>query len=131
MNNKLILFTGTLFALLAVIIGAFGAHGLEPRLSEQMLQRYHTAVDYQFYHSFALLITGLLHYIKPQKTLIFASIAFSIGILLFSGSLYAYAVSGIRAIAMITPIGGLSFICGWLLLLSMLRTLPNIYDSGK
>lgn len=131
MNDKLTLLAGATFALLAVIIGAFGAHGLEPHLSQQMLQRYHTAVDYQFYHSFALLITGVLHYLHPKKAFSYAAIAFCIGITLFSGSLYLYALSGIKAVAIITPFGGLSFIIGWFLLLLALRKFPISHKLGK
>ena len=125
MNAKHTLLLGGLSGLLAVMIGAFGAHGLEPYLSQQMLQRYHTAVDYQFYHALALVATGLLQLHSPSKSLVYAGIAFFTGILLFSGSLYAYSLSGIRSIAMITPLGGLAFIIGWLFFIRAATKLPK------
>ncbi len=112
---------GAFFGLLAVIIGAFGAHGLENSLSEHALARYHTGVEYQFYHVGALLIVGLLSSLvakQPSKQLALSGWFFIVGILLFSGSLYAYALTGNKTFGMITPIGGLGFIAGWIFLLS-------------
>lgn len=106
--------------MLAVILGAFGAHGLEKTLDVKMLQRFHTGVEYQFYHAFALLATGLLREHYKHKLLDYAGYAYIIGILLFSASLYIYALTGITAIAIITPFGGTAFIVGWLLLLLFL-----------
>lgn len=114
-----------LFGMLAVIFGAFGAHGLENRLDVAMLARFQTGVEYQFYHTFALLVVALLmtqaqaqsqtqKRSKPCTTaLTFAAWAFIVGIILFSGSLYSYALTGVRQFGMITPIGGLAFIVGW------------------
>lgn len=110
-NHFLLL--GVCFSMLAVIFGAFGAHALERIVPEQMLQRYHTGVDYQFYHAFALLVTGLLQLQFTHRALKLAGIAFVLGILLFSGSLYLYALTGIKTFGMITPVGGLAFIIGW------------------
>ena len=117
MNRFLLL--GTLFGMLAVIIGAFGAHGLEKIVSEHALQRFHTGVEYQFYHVGALLIIDLLsiQHKKPPKLLNISGLAFVLGIILFSGSLYLYALTGKTIFGMITPIGGLSFIVGWFCLL--------------
>ncbi|MEZ5537573.1 MAG: DUF423 domain-containing protein [Thiolinea sp.] len=111
------LLSGALFAMLAVMLGAFGAHGLEKILPEQMLQRYHTGVEYQFYHAFALLCVGLLRQHLHNKLLIASGISFIAGILLFSGSLYLYALSGNKLFGMITPLGGLSFTIGWVCLI--------------
>lgn len=110
--------TGALFGMLAVIIGAFGAHGLENMLTQHALQRYHTGVEYQFYHVFALLTVGLLSstYNKIPRTLKVSGISFIVGIILFSGSLYLYALTEITYFGMVTPIGGLGFIIGWLAL---------------
>ena len=109
---------GAAFGLLAVIIGAFGAHGLEKSLSPHALSRYHTGVEYQFYHVFALIFVGILKTEKASSSLLkYSVIAFSIGILLFSGSLYLYAITGITKFGMVTPLGGLAFIIGWLLLM--------------
>ena len=110
---------GAFFGMLAVIIGAFGAHGLENMLSTNALERYHTGVEYQFYHVGALLIIGILFNQdnkRHSRLLKFAGIAFTLGIILFSGSLYLYALTGIAKLGMITPFGGLAFIIGWFLL---------------
>jgi len=110
---------GALFGLLAVIIGAFGAHGLENTLSEHALARYHTGVEYQFYHVMALLILGVISssLSTTPKLVKLSGISFVAGILLFSGSLYLYALTGLTTFGMITPIGGLAFISGWISLL--------------
>ncbi len=110
------LLVASVLGMLAVILGAFGAHGLEKLVDARMLQRFHTGVEYQFYHTFALFAVGLLHGQLPARWLNYAGIAFITGIVLFSGSLYLYVLTGITAIAMITPIGGMAFIVGWLLL---------------
>ncbi len=103
--------------LLAVALGAFGAHALKTRLDETALSVYQTAVQYQFYHSLALLAVGLLCLWLPQSRLLPASgMAFLIGLLLFSGSLYILSFTGMRWLGAITPLGGLSFMVGWALL---------------
>lgn len=120
MKKNYFLITGALFGMLAVILGAFGAHGLEKTLDVKMLQRFHTGVEYQFYHAFALLATGLLREHYNHKLINYAGYAYIIGIILFSVSLYIYALTGITAIAIITPFGGTAFIVGWVLLLLFL-----------
>ncbi|MDF7808448.1 DUF423 domain-containing protein [Pontiellaceae bacterium B12219] len=113
---KLFLSLGAISGALGVIIGAFGAHGLKSKLSDQMLTVYQTGVQYHFYHTFALLAVGLLA-LKFQSGLLTSSgWSFLVGILLFSGSLYALSISGIKVLGAITPIGGLFFIIGWILL---------------
>jgi len=107
---------GAVFGLLAVVLGAFGAHGLEGTLSDHALARYHTGVEYQFYHVGALLIIGVLAPQLPSKLLTFAGFTFTAGIILFSGSLYVYALTGNKIFGMITPVGGLFFIIGWIIL---------------
>ena len=116
MNKFLLL--GAIFALFAVIIGAFGAHGLEQmQISEKMLARFDTAVEYQFYHAFGIIIIGLLSAQNNNSRLLnSAGVAFSVGIILFSGSLYSYVLTANKLFGMITPIGGLAFIFGWILL---------------
>ena len=94
----------------AVAIGAFGAHGLREKLSTEMLDVYKTGVLYQFIHTIILLILALNNYIKGK----IASIFFLAGIILFSFSLYLYSTSGLRFFAMITPVGGVCFLIGWL-----------------
>jgi uncharacterized membrane protein YgdD (TMEM256/DUF423 family) len=97
----------------AVAIGAFGAHGLREKLSAEMLEVYETGVLYQFIHTIVLLILSLTNFIKGR----IVSIFFLAGIILFSFSLYLYSTSGIRFFAMITPVGGVCFLIGWLWLI--------------
>jgi uncharacterized membrane protein YgdD (TMEM256/DUF423 family) len=115
---KLFLSLGSISGALAVMIGAFGAHGLKSKLPEEMLTIYKTGVEYHFYHTLALLAIGLvaLHY---KSALLTASgWSMVVGILLFSGSLYALSISGIKVLGAITPIGGVCFIIGWALLVT-------------
>ena len=113
---KLFLSLGAISGALGVIIGAFGAHGLQVKLSEKMLTVYQTGAQYHFYHTFALLAVGLLALKFESSLLTSSGWSFLIGILLFSGSLYALSISGISKLGAITPIGGLFFIIGWTLL---------------
>ena len=116
MNKKLSLTVGALFSGLGVLIGAFGAHGLKPDLlAHQTVDTFETAVRYQMYHGLALLLYGAIVNTNPNQLLRWSSISWVAGVLLFSGSLYAYALSGVRTIAIITPFGGLAFLIGWLL----------------
>jgi uncharacterized membrane protein YgdD (TMEM256/DUF423 family) len=115
--NKNFLISGALFAAVAVICGAFGAHFLKTKLSAEGLQTFETAVRYQFYHAFALLVTGILYKEFSNKLLKWAGNLFIAGIILFSGSLYILcAVQSLKWIGAITPFGGLCFITGWILL---------------
>ncbi|UOR11177.1 DUF423 domain-containing protein [Halobacillus amylolyticus] len=113
---KLFLILGVLNGFLSVALGAFGAHGLEGKVSEKGLSQWSKAVDYQMFHTMALLVTGLLMSKIQTGMMTSAGWFFFIGILLFSGSLYIYAPTGIKTFAMITPLGGLSFLIGWILL---------------
>jgi uncharacterized membrane protein YgdD (TMEM256/DUF423 family) len=111
---KLFLTLASLSGMLAVMLGAFGAHGLKSRLSEQSLSVFETAVQYHFYHSLALLAVGLIAISQPQVALLKSSgWLFVIGIVVFSGSLYLLSITGIRWLGAITPLGGLAFIGGW------------------
>jgi len=102
---------------LSVAIGAFGAHGLEPKLTERMMKNYQTGVQYHMIHGLALLAVGLLALKIPVSGMLNgAGWAFLVGILLFSGSLYVMALTGVTKLGAITPIGGLAFIVGWVLL---------------
>ena len=117
MTAKFFLILGSLNAMLTVILGAFGAHALKNRLSPELLGAYDTAAQYHFYHALGLLFVGVLLLSMPQNTLIkYSGLIMFFGILLFSGSLYALAISGIKGIGIITPFGGLCFIAAWLLL---------------
>lgn len=113
---------GAVFAGLGVILGAFGAHALKQVLAADQLQIFETGVRYQMYHAFALLIAGILFSSFPFAQVKLASLFFIIGIVLFSGSLYAMTLLkangqvGLGGIGIITPIGGLFFILGWLML---------------
>lgn len=113
MKKNYFLLFAALFGMLAVSLGAFGAHGLEKLVDAKMLQRFHTGVEYQFYHALALGLAGLLWQTKPSDWYRRAAWGFIVGILIFSGSLYAYVLTGSTRFGMITPIGGLSLIGGW------------------
>ncbi len=102
---------GALNALLAVALGAFGAHGLQEVLSPKALQTWHTAVDYHGFHALGLILVGILTTTTPQATR--AGWWLLAGILLFSGSLYLLALSEIKTVGMVTPLGGLCFLVGW------------------
>ena len=106
-----------LSGMLAVALGAFGAHVLKGIISFEMLEVYKTGVQYQFYHTFALLAVGVLMYFNPSKVLKWSAYLFIAGIVLFSGSLYVLAISGIKAVGIITPFGGIVWIVAWLLLI--------------
>ena len=125
MEKNHFLLIASLSGMLAVILGAFGAHGLEKLVDAKMLQRFHTGVEYQFYHSLALLLISILYYFVKNKYMKWAGYAFLVGMILFSGSLYAYVLTGIIGFAMITPIGGVSFIVGWALLAFSARNFPH------
>ncbi|HEX6594008.1 MAG TPA: DUF423 domain-containing protein [Bacillota bacterium] len=113
---KLFLILGVMNGFLAVALGAFGAHGLEGKVSEQSLKTWEKAVNYQMFHTMALLVVGVLRSKFQSGTLTVAGWLFFIGILLFSGSLYFYSTTGIKGLAMITPFGGVTFLIGWVIL---------------
>lgn len=112
--NRLALIIGSLYGMLGVAIGAFGAHGLKSLLEvNQRLNVFETAVKYQFYHAFALLIIGLIGEKIAKKWTRMAVYAISSGVLIFSGSLYILSITNLGFWGMITPIGGLLLIIGW------------------
>ena len=105
-----------LFILIAAL-GAFGAHALKNRLDDHALGVYQTAVQYHFYHSLALLGVGLACLALPgTRLLAYSGYGFMAGILVFSGSLFMLAMTGVRWLGAVTPFGGLAFMLGWLLL---------------
>ncbi|TMH48196.1 MAG: DUF423 domain-containing protein [Betaproteobacteria bacterium] len=113
---KLFLTAGGLAALAAVVLGAFGAHALKSRLSAEMLAVWHTGVEYHVYHALGLLAVGLVATQLPESALLkWSGWLMLAGIALFSGSLYALALSGERWLGAITPIGGLGFLAAWTL----------------
>lgn len=121
---KSFLFVAALAALAAVILGAFGAHGLRNHIAPELLSVYHTGVEYHFYHALGLFAVGLIARDRPESTALrWAGTLMILGILIFSGSLYILAVTGLRWIGMITPIGGLAFIAAWAMLAIGIRRL--------
>ncbi len=116
MKNQQILLAGAFFMALGVLFGAFGAHALKKILSPEMLIVYKTGVEYQFYHALGLLLIGLIGFRIESKWLRWSGILLIGGIVIFSGSLYALSISGIKILGAITPIGGLAFVAGWICL---------------
>ena len=120
--HKRFITTGALLGAIAVALGAFGAHGLKKIVAVETIQTFQTGVQYQMYHAFALLLTGLLYEKCYQKFVRIAGILFIIGITLFSGSLYlltagkAAETTSLDKAGIITPFGGVAFIAGWLFL---------------
>ncbi|MGG0538250.1 DUF423 domain-containing protein [Priestia aryabhattai] len=114
---KLFLTIGAINAMLAVALGAFGAHGLEGKISEKYLEVWKTGVQYQMFHAIGLFVIAFLLSKFPQSSLLTASgwIMFA-GIVLFSGSLYVLSTSGIKVLGAITPLGGVAFIVAWILI---------------
>jgi len=104
---------GALFAGLAVAAGAFGAHGLKSRLTPDMLEIFETAARYEMYHAFALFVVAWAVARWPESAAGVAGWCFVAGIFVFSGSLYVLALTGIRWLGAITPIGGVAFLIGW------------------
>ena len=107
---------GSLFAFFAVALGAFAAHGLRTRLAPDMLAVFETGVRYHMYHALALLGVGLAISQWPESKVQMAGWAFIFGIVVFSGSLYLLSITGVRWLGAITPIGGVGFLIGWILL---------------
>jgi len=118
--TKTYLLIAAISGFLAVALGAFGAHGLRDKLSADLLAVYHTGVQYHFYHTLALLAVAVLLALQsnsPSLSLLkWSGNLFAIGIVIFSGSLYVLAVSGVRWLGAITPIGGVAFLAGWICL---------------
>ncbi len=112
--HKLFILIGSISGMLSVMIGAFGAHALKTTLeANQRLETFETAVRYQFYHSLALVLLGLIMMHAPHKAYTVSGYGFIAGILIFSGSLYTLSLTGITKLGAITPLGGLAFIIGW------------------
>ena len=110
---KIFAVLGALFAGLSVAAGAFGAHALRNQLEPRMLEVFETAARYQMYHALALFAVAWLVQQTQAQAAQLAGWAFVAGILLFSGSLYAMALTGVRVLGAITPVGGVAFIVGW------------------
>ena len=120
MNNSSLQF-GVGYAMVAVVLGAFAAHGLKPLLSTGQLASWQTAVEYQFYHAFALMIIGLLQAQRSSALLRYSGYLLALGTLLFSGSIYGLCLTEFKWLGPITPIGGTLLISGWFLMLIALK----------
>ncbi len=111
------LLAGAIAGFTGVAAGAFGAHALKARLATDLLAIFETGVRYQLVHALALLMLGLAGDRLPGGALRGAGLGFTLGIVIFSGSLYALALSGTRWLGAITPLGGLAFLFGWFVLI--------------
>lgn len=107
---------GSSLLALAVLIGAFGAHGLKAMVTPEKLVTFETGVRYHFYHAFGIMILGLIEQEIPTVKLHGSAWAFLVGILLFSCNCYFYVLTDMKLFAMIVPIGGLLFVLGWIML---------------
>jgi uncharacterized membrane protein YgdD (TMEM256/DUF423 family) len=114
---KILLSIAAFSAMLSVVLGAFAAHGLKSKLSENLLNTFQTGVQYQMYHSLALILLVILYRQMPQALLVYSAGFMFAGILLFSGSLYMLALTQIKWFGPVTPLGGVCFIIGWALLI--------------
>lgn len=116
MTTLLLLGAGMMF--LAVALGAFGAHALKKKLSEEMMKIYQTGIQYHIAHALGLLLLGLISaQVEAASLVIWAGWLITAGIFLFSGSLYALSLTGVRKLGAITPLGGVAFLAGWVLLI--------------
>jgi uncharacterized membrane protein YgdD (TMEM256/DUF423 family) len=113
---KIFVILGAVLGGLSVAAGAFGAHALRTQLEPRMLEAFETAARYQMYHALALFAAAWLYQQTQAQAAQLAGWAFAAGILLFCGSIYAMAFTGVRALGAITPIGGAAFLIGWLAL---------------
>ena len=115
-TTRLFVGAGALCCTAGVVTGAFGAHALEQVLSPERLQTWGKGVDYLFVHALGLILLGALDTNAPRRCHRVAGVLMMTGILLFSGSLFALVLSGVRWLGMITPLGGVSFVAAWLVL---------------
>ena len=114
---KIFIILGAINGFIAVALGAFGAHGLEGKISDHYLDVWQKAVQYQMFHAGGLLVIGLLGLKISGSMINWSGWLMFIGILLFSGSLYILAVSGIKVLGAITPLGGVAFLVAWVLMI--------------
>ncbi|MDQ0050566.1 uncharacterized membrane protein YgdD (TMEM256/DUF423 family) [Paenibacillus polymyxa] len=115
---KILLLLGCIVMFLAVALGAFGAHALKKRLSADMMSIFQTGVQYQIAHGLGLLLLGVLaDNLDHSSLIVTAGWVMLVGILLFSGSLYALSISGVKKLGAITPIGGLAFLASWVIVI--------------
>ncbi len=115
--TNLSLILGSILSAIGVAIGAFGAHGLNAILEQNArLDTFETGVKYHMYHALALVMVGIIKLIKPELSLNLIAYMFLFGIIIFSGSLYTLSITNMKWLGAITPIGGVLFITGWILL---------------
>ncbi|KKB36473.1 DUF423 domain-containing protein [Bacillus thermotolerans] len=114
---KLFIIIGAISAFFSVALGAFGAHGLEGKVEPKYLETWQTGVQYQMFHAAGLILVGLLiGQVQASSLLNWSGWLMLIGTVIFSGSLYALTLSGVKVLGAITPIGGVAFLAGWVLL---------------
>ncbi|MEL6301504.1 MAG: DUF423 domain-containing protein [Pseudomonadota bacterium] len=113
-SSRTVLLAGAINAALSVIAGAFGAHGLQGRVSDRLLSAFETGAQYHFYHALGLILIALaMVQFSGSRWFSRAAVMMQVGIVLFSGSLYALALTGITKLGAVTPFGGLSLIVAW------------------
>ena len=114
MNARIAICTAAVFLFAAVALGAFGAHALKAKLSPELMVTYQTAVQYHFWHALGLLAAGVLLLHRPDSgALVVASWLLVAGLVLFCGSLYALALTGVRTWGAVAPVGGVAFLAAW------------------
>lgn len=114
--ERMFFVVGALFAFMGVAAGAFGAHGLKSHLSAEMLSVFEVGVRYQMYHAFALIAAAWAQSKWPSALVMTGGWLFVVGTILFSGSLYLLSITGMKWLGMITPMGGVAFLAGWVCL---------------
>ena len=112
---KLYIITGSVFAALAILFGAFGSHALKEKLTLEQLGIYDIATRYLMFHALGIFAIGILGYQVPSEVLKWPLLLMIFGILIFSGSLYLISLAGYKKLGMVTPIGGLALIISWLM----------------
>ena len=112
---KLYIITGSVFAALAILFGAFGSHALKEKLTPDQLEIYDIATRYLMFHALGIFAIGILGYQVPSEVLIWPLLIMVFGILIFSGSLYLISLAGYKKLGIVTPIGGLALIISWLM----------------
>ena len=113
---KLYIITGSVFAALAILFGAFGSHALKEKLNPDQLETYNIATRYLMFHALGIFAIGILGYQVPSEILALPLLLMVLGILVFSGSLYLISLFGYKKLGMVTPIGGLALIISWLMI---------------
>ena len=112
---KLYIITGSVFAALAILFGAFGSHALKEKLTLEQLEIYDIATRYLMFHALGIFAIGILGYQVPNEVITWPLLIMVFGILIFSGSLYLISLAGYKKLGMVTPIGGLALIISWLM----------------